>query len=596
MASFLKVIGTNVPYMLITLKGRPGFQCNKCLKVYSQPGNLNRHEKYECQKSYRFLCDLCNYKCFRNNVLILHKSKKHGVVPPKRLTPSDDSELVDWSVQVPDLQQKLQILQRTQKASEGMRSGEAINLHVLSAQNPPQRKPADAHDNEAWRDADLNSYQTRPLPSSACYFPSQPSNPESLSVTDLVHYGRVCFRDGRNMPGLACPKCGNKFTRIDNLKRHINYICGMKPQFKCVYSFQYPCEMCGRTYQNKSSLKRHKRLECGVEPKYQCPWCFRKFKHEHHLEQHRNAKIKCTEGKPKMNDMKTDDEFWRLHLFENHVHDLHGIVSRSKPWYSCEFCFLDSLQHTCTKCMKQYKYKWNLFRHLKYECGVAPQFVCKLCSKAFTQKSSLKNHVAYVHGYQLIIKLMGFVAGKPAISITVCSVAIVGFLRSNRQFSYAAVSVLGFVFHENFFWCKVCHKKYKHRRNLLRHTKYECQKPPQFKCEICFVKVMDKFNCVSCNKVYKHQTSLKKHVRYECNKKGQFQCSICQSRKAFQCTICSKKFIYKYNLNHHIKYKCNKPPQFGCLFCHRRFTSKFGLKSHMCSSQKDMDAKGHGGF
>ncbi|KAH1002487.1 hypothetical protein HUJ04_008570 [Dendroctonus ponderosae] len=200
--------------ILLPLKGRPGFQCNKCLKVYSQPGNLNRHEKYECQKSYRFLCDLCNYKCFRNNVLILHKSKKHGVVPPKRLTPSDDSELVDWSVQVPDLQQKLQILQRTQKASEGMRSGEAINLHVLSAQNPPQRKPADAHDNEAWRDADLNSYQTRPLPSSAW---------------------RVCFRDGRNMPGLACPKCGNKFTRIDNLKRHINYICGMKPQFKCVY-------------------------------------------------------------------------------------------------------------------------------------------------------------------------------------------------------------------------------------------------------------------------------------------------------------------------------------------------------------------------
>ncbi|KAF7272332.1 hypothetical protein GWI33_014881 [Rhynchophorus ferrugineus] len=61
-------------------------------------------------------------------------------------------------------------------------------------------------------------------------------------------------------------------------------------------------------------------------------------------------------------------------------------------------------QHVCCKCTKSYKYKWNLLRHLKYECGVAPQFICKLCHKAFTQKSSLKSHVAYVHGYQLTIK------------------------------------------------------------------------------------------------------------------------------------------------------------------------------------------------
>ncbi|KAF7272334.1 hypothetical protein GWI33_014883 [Rhynchophorus ferrugineus] len=57
------------------------------------------------------------------------------------------------------------------------------------------------------------------------------------------------------------------------------------------------CDMCGRIYLRKSSLRRHQRMECGVEPQYQCPSCYRKFKHEHHLEQHCNAKIKCTEDK-----------------------------------------------------------------------------------------------------------------------------------------------------------------------------------------------------------------------------------------------------------------------------------------------------------
>ncbi|CAH1964258.1 unnamed protein product [Acanthoscelides obtectus] len=31
-----------------------------------------------------------------------------------------------------------------------------------------------------------------------------------------------------------CSKCGNTFTRVDNLKRHQKYVCGMPPQFQCI--------------------------------------------------------------------------------------------------------------------------------------------------------------------------------------------------------------------------------------------------------------------------------------------------------------------------------------------------------------------------
>lgn len=44
-----------------------------------------------------------------------------------------------------------------------------------------------------------------------------------------------------------------------------------------------------------------------------------------------------------------------------------------------------------------------------------------------------------------------------------------------------------------------CGKKYKHRTNLLRHTKNECGVEPQFKCSLC-------------PKAYTQNASLKFHM------------------------------------------------------------------------------------
>lgn len=44
-----------------------------------------------------------------------------------------------------------------------------------------------------------------------------------------------------------------------------------------------------------------------------------------------------------------------------------------------------------------------------------------------------------------------------------------------------------------------CGKKYKHRTNLLRHTKNECGVGPQFKCSFC-------------SKAYTQNASLKFHL------------------------------------------------------------------------------------
>lgn len=56
-----------------------------------------------------------------------------------------------------------------------------------------------------------------------------------------------------------------------------------------------------------------------------------------------------------------------------------------------------------------------------------------------------------------------------------------------------------YVKHDDWFVCKQCNKKYKHRTSVWRHIKWECNKKPQFACNICGKRVTQK-------------TSLKAHV------------------------------------------------------------------------------------
>lgn len=49
---------------------------------------------------------------------------------------------------------------------------------------------------------------------------------------------------------------------------------------------------------------------------------------------------------------------------------------------------------TCPKnCGSHYKSKSGLYNHLKYECGVDPQFKCNFCGKTFARHSNMRRHM-----------------------------------------------------------------------------------------------------------------------------------------------------------------------------------------------------------
>jgi uncharacterized Zn-finger protein len=51
----------------------------------------------------------------------------------------------------------------------------------------------------------------------------------------------------------------------------------------------------------------------------------------------------------------------------------------------------------CMTCERSYRYKKNMMRHIRFECGKEPQFQCPYCPKKSKLKSNLKQHIILKH-------------------------------------------------------------------------------------------------------------------------------------------------------------------------------------------------------
>ncbi|XP_066250358.1 zinc finger protein 32-like [Euwallacea similis] len=114
----------------------------------------------------------------------------------------------------------------------------------------------------------------------------------------------------------------------------------------------YPCPTCDRFYKHRSSLYNHLTYECGKAKRFECTIasCNYKTKRKGSLSNH----------------------------MVKFAQDLNG-------------------RFMCPNCNSSYKQKGHLVRHIKYECGVEPQFECQVCFRRFRHKSNLKAHYIFLH-------------------------------------------------------------------------------------------------------------------------------------------------------------------------------------------------------
>lgn len=51
----------------------------------------------------------------------------------------------------------------------------------------------------------------------------------------------------------------------------------------------------------------------------------------------------------------------------------------------------------CKNCPKTYKHRSSCSRHMLYECGKDPVFICHICHNTFHIKGNLKSHLIRTH-------------------------------------------------------------------------------------------------------------------------------------------------------------------------------------------------------
>ncbi|KAK0073937.1 hypothetical protein PV326_012915, partial [Microctonus aethiopoides] len=201
---------------------------------------------------------------------------------------------------------------------------------------------------------------------------------------------------GGKPPAFQCPECPYKARQRGNLtvhyKRHhqkMGYDEGsqvdwfMQPGSS---DLLYPCDSCGRQYRRLISLQRHKRLECGKEAQFQCVICHSKFKHKHSI-WHGDQFLQNTFDLDLLGPIKSEPIVPEvLDIVEHHstTTDAFQPVRAPRGQQS---------SFKCPNCCRLYMRTSCLKRHLRMECGKAPNYECRICHGRFTYKHNLTAHM-----------------------------------------------------------------------------------------------------------------------------------------------------------------------------------------------------------
>ena len=521
------------------------FWCERCNKQYPTRVRLQRHNQFVHSKQLAVDCNFCG-KNFRNKLLLKH----HIQFMHSKQTPGD-----------------CKVCGKTYR-----------NVHLLKM-----------HLKVVHKVKDISESNQEPL--LQCIFCTEAFPPRSNDHI-LNHLFEFHAKEISPARDLSCDICGAKFKRKVYLSRHKKKIHSLGAVAMTKNNTEhrskkerekkrYPCDKCGKTY-TQSALSQHIRIYHTTQEPVDCDLCGKTLLNMFHLEQHKRQHVPTKICDICGASFKTDAGL-RGHL----------AAHKGTKSHVCEICGIGFVRKT----------SWQ--RHVKLHSDQTVSFQCDSCPKTFTTLYSLNTHELSKHHRGMFfnnrlktLENVGYYVDKEAITrhldrqcvacgehlvdgtcpahpeecmllfkCSYCELVVnhvddlcqhlkkhslpLAFTASTRNYTVASSGKRDDS--DVDYTCKVCHKSFQRRENLVGHMKQHKEKT--FACHICFKK-------------FTYKCNMQNHLRTHSDDKP-FQCEVCQ--KAFKCK--------QLRNNHRLIHNLSESP-FKCQICGKGLTRKFFLQRH----------------
>ncbi|XP_058796136.1 telomere zinc finger-associated protein-like [Phymastichus coffea] len=317
----------------------------------------------------------------------------------------------------------------------------------------------------------------------------------------------------------------------------------------------HKCSKCSQTFKWKESLYRHLEEECSGRPslardsdkarappsasskgRHQCPTCGKTYK---------------SRG-----------------FFDAHVRKVCGRANEAIRAIKSTTWDIKS-DHKCAICSRIFTSKRYLYQHI-YRVHVEHGYFCEHCDYASKDKYKMARHMSGKHFY---------LDSLPKCHDCKKTFKSVDSLSQHRKFGHCGVS-------KKLFFCDHCANCYRDKLHLARHIKIQHDGTKR----AAWKKRGGLHSCEVCLRAYKRVTDLRYHLQFNCGKPFKFNCDHCGyfckskchvmqhiiSKHGYLngltagrsvCRLCGKTYKWKKALQNHLKYECGKDPSFFCDRC-----------------------------